>query len=326
MAESRLSRRQAVYAAGAALVCAPSAKAVAIFSAEGSRLKPLSDPPYVPPRSIAAVADIYSRMTAGVRVEGQGPFDFVVDTGANQSVISAELAARLGLPVNASAPLNGVAGVMMAPTTYAVLDIAGRRKPGAAFSILPAAAIGGQGLLGLDHLGGQRLTLDFRTPSVRIETATKLWNAGRDVVVRGRQVSGQLTLVDADIAGLKITAFIDSGAQSTIGNLALRNLAANGGRALGVWATTPIVSATGQTIEAELANLPNLRIGGMRVPNWPVAFAELHTFHMWNLVDQPAILIGVDILSRFESVSLDFFRNEVRFRLPSAEGAMVMTT
>jgi predicted aspartyl protease len=326
MAGSRLSRRQAVFAAGAAVLCAASADAVAIYDAQASRLKPLSDPPYVPPRSIGAVADIYSRMTAGVRVAGQGPFDFVVDTGANQSVISAELAARLDLPVNPPAPLNGVAGVMMAPTTFAVLDIAGHRKPGAAFSILPEAALGAQGLLGLDHLGGQRLTLDFRTPSVRIETAGRLWNAGHDVVVRGRQVSGQLTLVDADIAGLKITAFIDSGAQSTIGNMALRQLAADRGRALGAWATTPIVSATGQTIEAELANLPHLRLGGVRLPNWPVAFADLHTFRMWNLVDRPAILVGVDILSRFESVSLDFVRDEVRFRLPSVEGAMVTTT
>jgi predicted aspartyl protease len=323
MAKSRLSRRQAVYAAGAALLCAPSAQAVAIFDAQASRLKPLSDPPYVPPRSIGAVADIYSRMTAGVRVEGRGPYDFIVDTGANQSVISAEIVASLGLPVNPSAPLNGVAGVMMAPTTFAVLDIAGRRKAGAGFSVLPGAAIGGQGMLGLDQLGGQRLTLDFRNPSIRIETAGRLWNAGRDVVVRGRQVSGQLTLVDADIAGLKITAFIDSGAQSSIGNMALRDLAADRNRAIGAWATTSIVSATGQTIEAELANLPNLRLGGVKMPNWPVAFADLHTFRMWNLVDRPAILIGVDILSRFESVSLDFFRSEVRFRLPSDDGALV---
>jgi hypothetical protein len=215
--------------------------------------------------------------------------------------------------------------VMMAPTTYAVLDIAGRRKPGAAFSILPGASLGGQGLLGLDQLGGQRLTLDFRTPSIRIETATRIWNSGDDVVVKGQQVSGQLTLVDADIAGLKITAFIDSGAQSTIGNMALRNLAATN-HPIGAWYPTPIVSATGQTIEAELADLPHLRIGGIKLPNWPVAFADLHTFHMWNLVDKPAILIGVDILSRFESVSLDFYRDEVRFRVATDDGAVIAST
>jgi hypothetical protein len=67
-----------------------------------------------------------------------------------------------------------------------------------------------------------------------------------------------------------------------------------------------------------MALLPHLRVGGMILPQWPVAFADLHTFRMWNLVDRPAILIGIDVLSRFEAVSLDFHRNEVRFELPDA--------
>jgi hypothetical protein len=79
----------------------------------------------------------------------------------------------------------------------------------------------------------------------------------------------------------------------------------------------PIVSVTGQTIDAVFADLPGLRIGGLSVPNWPVAFADLHTFRLWGLVDRPAILIGVDILSRFETVCLDFRRDEVRLRLPA---------
>jgi hypothetical protein len=37
---------------------------------------------------------------------------------------------------------------------------------------------------------------------------------------------------------------------------------------------------------------------------------------LWDLVDRPAILIGVDVLSRFEAVSLDFARDEVRFQVP----------
>jgi hypothetical protein len=60
-----------------------------------------------------------------------------------------------------------------------------------------------------------------------------------------------------------------------------------------------------------------LQVGGLELPIWPVAFADLHTFTMWNMVKKPAILIGVDILSRFEYVCLDFARDEVRFRLPT---------
>jgi len=78
-----------------------------------------------------------------------------------------------------------------------------------------------------------------------------------------------------------------------------------------------VVSATGQTITAEIADFPGLRIGGMHLPSWPVAFADLHTFQLWSLIDRPALMIGVDVLSRFDYVSLDFARDEVRFRIPS---------
>ena len=84
------------------------------------------------------------------------------------------------------------------------------------------------------------------------------------------------------------------------------------------WNDVAIISATGQTIGAQTATLPRLRIGGLQFPAWAVAFADLHTFKLWNLLDRPALLLGVDALSRFEAVSLDFARDEVRFRLPKA--------
>ena len=59
----------------------------------------------------------------------------------------------------------------------------------------------------------------------------------------------------------------------------------------------------------------------MTLPNWPVAFADLHTFRMWDLIRAPAILIGVDMLSRFETVCLDFRHDEVAFRLPRDRSA-----
>ena len=56
------------------------------------------------------LSDLCSRMTAPVRINGQGPFPFVVDTGANRTVISAELAARLGLSKGPDQAVNDAAG------------------------------------------------------------------------------------------------------------------------------------------------------------------------------------------------------------------------
>jgi len=309
----------AALAAGAAgAFGAGSAVAGAIVDVSpSSRLTPLDEQTYYPPTSLSTVADIYRRMTAAVGVNGAGPFAFVVDTGANQSVISRELALKLGLPDGPPAPLNGVAGIEVAPTTTAALVVGGRMLPAATLSVLPQAAIGGNGMLGLDTLEGDRLTLDFRGQTLRIESGGRLWRDSREVTIKAQRRDGQLTLVDADLAGIPLIAFLDSGAQNTIGNMALRSLAITRHPTM-VWSATPIISATGQTIDAEIADLPALRLGGMRLPNWPVAFADLHTFKMWNLTDKPAILMGVDVLSRFQQVCLDFARNEVRFRLPNS--------
>ncbi|HEY1926120.1 MAG TPA: pepsin/retropepsin-like aspartic protease family protein [Caulobacteraceae bacterium] len=280
----------------------------------GSRL-PSADDVYEPPTTLALVADLYARMTAPLTVDDKGPFPFVVDTGANQSVISSELAAHLSLPHDPPSLLNGVAGVEMAPTTAALLGLGRRARRHTPLFVLPRAAIGGDGMLGLDGLEGERLVLDFKRRTLEIDTGPRRGVESRTVVMHAHRRDGQLTLVDADLDGIPVTAFIDSGAQSTIGNRALQHLATLR-EPTDVWRVAPIVSVTGQTIDSDMAELPHLRIGGLTLPRWNVAFADLHTFQLWDLTQRPAILIGVDILSRFEKVTLDFARNEVSFRLP----------
>src|SRR5665213_2244828 len=106
------TRRHFATLVGAGALCSRGAwGAVVTPHKTASRLTPLADETYVPPVSLSTVADMYRRMTAPIIVNGSGPFAFVVDTGANQSVISTELAAQLGLVRGALEPLNGVAGV-----------------------------------------------------------------------------------------------------------------------------------------------------------------------------------------------------------------------
>jgi predicted aspartyl protease len=310
-------RRFAALLAGAALW--PAGRAFAI-TPEPPPLAPPGAPgapPAAAQTSVGAAIDWTSRMTAPVRIEGQGPYPFVVDTGANRTVVAAELAMKLGLPEGELEPVQGVAGMQMAPTAFASLtvgDRTGRRSP---VSLLPSAAIGGQGLLGLDRIGDQCVTLDFRAQQLVIGAAPPRWAGTYEVSVHAHWRDGQLTMVDADLAGIPVVAFIDSGADTTIGNMALHHFCLERDTSV-KWIKVPVISATGQTMEAEMADLPNLRVGGFRLPDWPVAFVDLHTFSMWGLTERPAILLGMDLLSRFDRVSLDFTRGVVRFRLPSA--------
>ena len=306
-----------------AVLGAPAARAQEInFGGNASRV-PFHTPPaaegaYKPPTDLKTIVDIYRRMTGPVRIDGTGPYPFVVDTGANQSVVSAEIAAKLGLKTGEPQALNGVAGVEMTPTVTATLEFGGRTARDATLSVLPGASLGSPGMLGLDQLEGGRLTLDFLHEQVTIDQGGPQLRGGggNAFLMRARRRDGQLTLVDANLAGIPVTAFLDSGAQDTIGNMALRELAITRYPMVPVQ-QVPIISVTGQTVSAEFADLPSLRIGGVTLPNWPIAFADLHIFRMWDLTRAPAILIGVDVMSRFETVCLDFRRDEVAFRLPA---------
>jgi predicted aspartyl protease len=308
------SRRQfAAWLAGA-ILSPRLARAAIVERGQDTRLPPMQD--YTPPATIATMLDLFYRMTAPVKLNGQGPYAFVVDTGANQTVISQELADALALPRTDPAPLHGVAGVQIASAVRASsLDVGGRIQTDAILSVLPQAAIGAEGMLGVDGLEDQRLTLDFKDKRLRIEASRQARRDPSDVTVAAVLRSGRLTIVDASLGGVLVNAFLDSGAQRTIGNNALRALALQISPE-SRWATAPIISSTGQTIQGEIAILQSLRVGGLKFTNTPVAFADLHIFRLWNLMERPAILLGVDLLSRFSSVSIDFARAEVRFHLP----------
>ena len=270
---------------------------------------------YTPPDTVAAVHALFRRMTVPVRVNGQGPFPFVVDTGANRSVITRELVVQLGLPIGETVTVDGVAGAHAAGTTRASLEVGGRPRAPAPLLVLRQDDIGAAGLLGLDHVDGHAVTLDFQHQVLRVESSRRPAFDPDAVSLPAHRWAGQLILVDASLDGRTVTAFIDTGSDSTIGNLVLKAKAeAQAGERASQF--TPILSATGQTIEGEIAQLPRLRLGRVTISTWPVTFADLYTFRLWRLVNRPAILLGADVLSRFDYVCLDFARNAVRVRLP----------
>ena len=57
-----------------------------------------------------------TRLFVDVMVNGKGPYSFLVDSGADRSVIGAGLAERLDLPVEANVMVRGMAGTSPATT------------------------------------------------------------------------------------------------------------------------------------------------------------------------------------------------------------------
>lgn len=291
--------------------------------------------PVDPGASLLAGFDPVQRMTVPVMIEGAGPFVFVVDTGANHTAMAAEVAAGLNLPSAGRALIHGIAGAEPAPTvSVRRITIGGATARRMRMPLLPRSALGADGLLGVDALERRHVSLDFEQNRFNIaasdETFTRALSTGGGgrlrspetdpsvVVVPARYRFGQLTIVDAEVGvGLPVTAFLDSGAQSTVGNMALRDAAYAQDTGLALRVTrVQLVGATGQTVTGDLARLPSLRLGGLRIGNLSCVFADLHTFRIWDLIDRPAILIGMDVMRHFRAIELDFARRQVVFRTP----------
>lgn len=270
--------------------------------------------PPAPGETIETSDDPYSRMTAPVRINGQGPFQFVVDTGANQSVISQELSVLLGLPPGGAVQLHGVAGVDSTPTAIATrFQIGSRVTANERMPVIPKAAMGADGIIGVDLLRKSRVRLDFGSRDLAISASAPFSPQPFAVVVRAQRRGGQLLIVDTDLAGIRVDAFLDTGAERSIGNAALLKLATLR-MPQNRFYEVAITSVTGRTIQGQLANIPVLRVGHVRLVNLALTFADLHIFQIWNL-NKPAILLGMDALGTFDRVSLDFGRAEVQFEL-----------
>ncbi len=259
---------------------------------------------------------VETRLSVPVTIDGQGPFRFIVDSGADRSVVGAALAQRLGLPALGSALLQGMAGARTVQTVrVANLKLGASVIPSIAAPALAEGNLGADGLIGIDALAEQRIALDFDRKTITVEDARRpaaTISGNDEIVVTARRRKGQLILTQLGTGIGRVLAVIDTGSEVTTGNSALRARVFAGRRSPTV---TPItmVSVTGQTFTADLIIMPELRLGGLTLHNVPVAFADVPPFRLFGLSDDPAMLLGTDVLSAFRRVSLDFRRRKVRF-------------
>ena len=182
---------------------------------------------------------------------------------------------------------------------------------------LLAGDLGAQRLLGVDSLHGQRMVMDFRRNLMSVEPSRRWGDGGDTIVVRAKSRYGQLILVDASIDGRPLAVIIDSGAQYSIGNLALQRQVM-GLSTAGLAPSTEVISVTGRSTAARFAVLPKVRLGEIDMKNLPIAFADLHTFDKFHMNGGPAMLLGMDVLRQFDRVVVDFGRRQVSFEMPSA--------
>lgn len=289
-----------------------------VFAAGAARAE--SIPPLPKEDIITTAEDASLRMTVPVMVNGEGPFQFVIDTGADRTVISSELAERLGLPDAGQARLHAMGGQRdvrivaidsVSVSTNTVKDVRA--------AALPARNLGADGLLGIDSLKGQRIIMDFKAQTMTVVPSSKKDPTPVEdsamIVVTAKTRLGQLVMVDADANGQKVWVVVDTGAESSIGNSRLKRLMIKRNSKLPV-KTVEMSDVLGKRTPAEYIVVDNMRVGSVALTNSPIAFADAHPFKLFDLTTKPAMLLGMEGLRVFERVSVDFSTRKIKFLLP----------
>ena len=258
-----------------------------------------------------------TRMTVEVLVNGRGPYRFLVDSGADTSVVGARIAQDLQLPMSTPVVLNAFTSRNVVDRVRVdELTLGQSRIRDLHLPALQERHLGGQGMLGIDALVNQRLMMDFEKLAIKVEDATvPLKKAPGEIVITARRQRGQLILTEVRAGRLALDAVIDTGTEVTVGNRALRDRLIGSSRNRDRFFTAAATGVTGVTIDVEMAIIPELKLGPVTLRNVPIAFADLPPFEVFGLSDQPALLLGTDILETFRRVSLDFRARKVRFQL-----------
>lgn len=263
---------------------------------------------------------IASRMTVPVHINGAGPYRFVVDSGADTSVVGERIALDLKLPAGRRTILNSITDsqyvervlvdeLALGPTRVRDLEV----------PVLRERDLGAHGMLGLDALVEQRLMLDFEKRLISVDDARAYLPSNADeIVVTARLRKGQLILTQVRAGAQQVDAVVDTGSEVTIGNLALRDRLLR--RNPSQFEEVEVTGVTGTTMKLQIARIPTLRIGSVTMQNVTIAFADAPPFRVFGISDKPSLLLGTDLMANFRKVSLDFRHRKVRFQLKRCSG------
>jgi hypothetical protein len=157
------------------------------------------------------------------------------------------------------------------------------------------------------------LLIDFQRNRVSISGGVASALRNNSTRIRSsRLVPGLITLATS-ISGIPVRAVIDTGAERTLGNLALRD-ALRARRFHAIMAQmTSVYGATEEVEVGEILVAPPIVIDTLRINDVAIVFGEFHIFKVWGMHDQPAMIIGMDVLGTLASLSIDFKNQDVYF-------------
>ena len=267
--------------------------------------------------------DRVGRIVVPVFINGKGPFRFLVDTGADGSMISQALVSALGLSSNHTSDerVQGTTGIEQLPcVTIADLRIGSIVKHHIHMPVSPSPVMTGLGgILGLAGFGPVRVLVDFRSNRVEIDPSSDRLVSGY-LGIQARRTPGGLLMIPILVGDIPADAVIDTGAEETLGNEALRQALLR--RAARHPEDAKIFGVTKQITEGGISLSPWITLGPVVIQGVGIVYSDIPIFKIWHLDSRPALIIGMNVLGSTDALILDYPRAQVYLR-PVQRGVSV---
>jgi predicted aspartyl protease len=264
--------------------------------------------------------DRQGRIIAPVMIDGKGPFRFLVDTGANGSMVTPALVQALGLtPVqDTNERVEGITGTEQLPwVPIKSLRIGDIVKHNLRLPIGYSPVLAGlDGILGLAGFGAVRVVVNFHHNRVIIDRSSAGAPPGF-LDIQARRTPGGLLVIPARVGDVPVAAVIDTGATATLGNSALRQaLMRDAAKKAG---SAEIFGVTRQTSEGGISASPTIYLGPAAIAHLAIVYSDIPIFKIWHLDSRPALIIGMNVLGAVAELALDYPRARV-YLLPVDAG------
>ncbi|HEY7887654.1 MAG TPA: aspartyl protease family protein [Steroidobacteraceae bacterium] len=268
--------------------------------------------------------DRVGRIVAPVWINGKGPYRFLVDTGADGSLLSARLVRALGLLPNGTPDeqVQGTTGIEQLPcVTIADLRIGSIVKHNVRVPVSSSPVMTGlDGILGMAGFGPVRVMVDFQHNRVAIDRTSRALPSDF-LDIPAERTSGGLLVIPAHVGGVAVEAVLDTGATETLGNAALRQALIR--YAAKTATEARIYGVTKQISNGGISHSPTVYIGDAEIRNLGIVYSNIPIFRIWHLDSRPALIIGMNALGVVDALVLDYPSARVYLRPVPPQGLSV---
>jgi predicted aspartyl protease len=258
------------------------------------------------------------RLATDVYIDGQGPFNFLIDTASSRSVIFQHMQDRLGLAQSQPKLLivYGINDVAQAiPVKPREVSVAGETMRGMTLAVLPdVGGNGPDGILGTDFLARYVVVLDRATMRLKLlapgSDAVRDYRSWTGMPLMPRRLKNlpvEFWYLQTTFNDTRLTALFDLGAVMTMLNWQAAERLDIHQRKYAQYGPPP------EELQDVLGKrAPALRVTGTTISlngrSWRDQFlmvADAPVFDYFDLDEHPAAIVGMDLLGA-NSLAIDF--------------------